>query len=71
MFFLPTKSKPSPMRDNYYYLKRLNLSNCINYMSFNGQEGGFFSSTIIVFGSIGSGGIKLTVFPILLTSSIS
>jgi hypothetical protein len=56
------------MRAICYYLKRLNLSNCINYMSFNGQEGGFFSSAMIVFGSIGSGGIKLTVLPILLTS---
>ena len=37
-------------------------------MSFNGQEGGFFSSAIIVFGSIGSGGIRLTSFPILVTS---
>jgi hypothetical protein len=40
-------------------------------MSFKGHEGGFFSSTIIVLGSIGSGGIKLTVLPILLTNSIS
>ena len=40
-------------------------------MSFNGQEGGFFSSTMIVFGNIGSGGIRLTVLPILLTSWIS
>jgi len=37
-------------------------------MSFKGQEGGFFSSAIIVFGSIGSGGMRLTVLPILLTS---
>lgn len=37
-------------------------------MSFNGQPGGFFSSVMIDFGSIGSAGIKLTVLPILLTS---
>jgi len=37
-------------------------------MSFKGQEGGFFSSAMIVFGNIGSAGIKLAVLPMLLTS---
>ena len=37
-------------------------------MSFKGQDGGFFSSGTIVLGKIGSGGIKLTVLPRLLTS---
>jgi len=37
-------------------------------MSFSGQLGGFFSIVIIVLGSIGSAGIKLTPLPTLLTS---